>query len=138
MASRSLEEILIRDEALRLKPYRDSVGKLTIGVGRNLDDVGISEDEARYLLRNDIAKVREQAERFHWFPELNEARQIVVLSMIFNLGFDGFQGFRNTIKFIEAGDYHNAAENMLKSKWAEQVGARAGRLANAMRTGVLQ
>lgn len=134
----TLEEILIRDEGLRLKPYRDTVGKLTIGVGRNLDDVGISETEARVLLRNDIEKVREQAERFHWFADLNEARQVVVLSMIFNMGFDGFSGFRNTIKSIAAGDYNDAANRMLESKWATQVGARAGRLANAMRTGVLQ
>ena len=62
-----LKEQLIRHEGLRLKPYRCTANKLTIGVGRNLDDVGISEDEALILLENDIIKVQRQAENFPWF-----------------------------------------------------------------------
>lgn len=130
--------MLERDEGLRLKPYRDSVGKLTIGIGRNLDDVGISHEEAYLLLGNDIAKVESEAARFPWFLELNEARQAVVLNMIFNLGLAGFIKFSNTIRYISAGDYNSAAEHMRNSKWADQVGARAGRLARIMETGVVQ
>lgn len=129
--------MLKRDEGLRLKPYRCTAGKLTIGYGRNLDDVGISEAEAEMLLANDIAKVEREAERFHWYAGLNDARKAVVLNMLFNLGASSFKGFVNTIKAISAGDYDDAANRMLASKWAEQVGARAARLAQIMRTGVV-
>jgi lysozyme len=129
--------MLKRDEGVRLKPYTDTVGKLTIGVGRNLTDVGISEAECETLLANDIAKCEADAERFHWYAGLDDARKAVVLNMIFNLGAGAFRSFTNTIKAIEAGDYQDAAERMTQSLWARQVGARAARLAQIMRTGVV-
>ncbi len=134
----TLEELLTRDEGLRLKPYVDTVGKVTIGVGRNLTDVGISEAEALVLLRNDIARATTDALTFPWFGSLDPARKAVVVSMIFNMGLPRFRGFANTIRSIEAGDYHDAAKRMLQSLWARQVGKRAERLAATMRTGVLQ
>ena len=141
MASRDLraiEDALIRDEGLRLKPYTDTVGKLTIGVGRNLTDVGITEEEARYLLRNDIGRAETDARSFEWYAGLDAARQYVVMNMIFNMGLTRFRGFANTIKAIASGDYYDAARRMLQSKWAEQVGERAVRLAQTMRTGVMR
>jgi lysozyme len=131
----SLIDILKRDEGVRLFPYKDTVGKWTIGVGRNLDDVGISLDEAEYLLRNDIRKVEADARKYPWYAGLNDARKAVVLSMIFNMGAEGFAGFKNTIASIAAGNYEDAASRMLRSKWSSQVGNRAVRLAAMMRTG---
>lgn len=129
---------LKRDEDVRRFPYRDTVGKLTIGVGRNLEDVGLSADEIEYLLGNDLKRVEAEARKFPWFAGLDEVRQSVVLNMLFNLGETKFRGFANTIKAIESGDYHGAARRMLQSKWARQVGNRAVRLAAMMRTGVVQ
>jgi lysozyme len=132
-----IEAHLVRDEGLRLKPYRCTAGKLTIGVGRNLDDMGITEDEARLLLRNDIARVEAECRReFPWFGALDEVREAVVLNMVFNLGITKFKGFVNTIADISAGNYESAASRMLQSLWARQVGNRALRLAEMMRTGV--
>lgn len=131
----SLEDMLIRHEGLMLKPYRDSVNKLTIGVGRNLDDVGISRDEAIYLLKNDIQKVVAQAKQFPWYDKLSNPRKQVVLNMIFNLGITRFSQFRKTIGFIANGDYTAAAKEMLDSKWAKQVGKRATELAGIMERG---
>jgi lysozyme len=131
----NLIDILKRDEGVRLFPYKDTVGKWTIGVGRNLDDVGISLDEAEYLLRNDIRKVEADARKYPWYAGLNDARKAVVLSMIFNMGAEGFAGFKNTIASIAAGNYEDAASRMLRSKWSSQVGNRAVRLAAMMRTG---
>lgn len=128
-------DMLKRDEGVRFKPYVDTVGKTTIGVGRNLTDVGISQDECDLMLANDIARTEADAQHFSWFGGLNEARQAVILNMIFNLGLRSFKGFTQTIKYLEAGDYQSAADRMIASKWAEQVGARAGRLAIIMRTG---
>jgi lysozyme len=127
---------LVRDEALRLKPYRCTAGKLTIGIGRNLDDVGITEEEARYLARNDIASVERNLDReLPWWRSLDGTRQRVLANMCFNLGVRGLLGFRNTLAFVQAGKYLEAAQGMLASKWARQVGARAERLAIMMRDG---
>lgn len=134
----SLEDMLIRHEGLRLKPYRDSVGKLTIGVGRNLDDVGITEEEARYLLKNDIQKAVVEAKRFRWYAKLNNPRKQAIIDMIFNLGPSRFLGFKKMLAALEAGDYEAAAREMLDSKWAQQVGRRATELAEIMRTGELR
>ena len=128
-------DILRRDEGLRLKPYQCTAGKLTIGYGRNLEDRGITREEAEYLLRNDIAEVERDAHKFPWYAGLDEARKAVVLSMLFNLGPSRFRGFANTIKDIAAGDYVSASRRLLQSLWARQVGARAVRLAQMMRTG---
>ena len=132
----SLDADLVRDEGLKLKPYRCTAGKLTIGVGRNLDDVGITRDEAMVMLWNDIARVKADATHaFPWFARLDPVRQDVVLNMIFNLGINRFSQFHQTIKCIEAFDYAGAADRMLQSLWAKQVGQRAVRLSNQMRNG---
>jgi lysozyme len=128
--------MLIRHEGLRLKPYRDSKSKLTIGVGRNLDDVGITRAEALMLLENDIATVQRDVKRaFPWFPGLDPVRKDVVLDMVFNLGLPRFRRFEKTIASIRAGDWENAAREMLKSRWANQVGKRATELAAMMERG---
>lgn len=132
----TLKELLIKHEGLRLKPYRCTAGKLTIGVGRNLDDKGITEDEAMMMLDNDIrATTRALAETFAWFIFLDNVRKAVVVSMVFNLGLGGFLKFKNTIAAIRDKDWNKAADNMLQSKWAEQVGKRAYELAEMMRDG---
>jgi lysozyme len=131
----TLVEMLKRDEGVRRFPYKDSVGLLTIGCGRNLEDVGLSDDEIDYLLFNDIQKCEIEARKYAWFKDLNETRRNVVLSMIFNLGPTGFAGFKNTIADIAVGNYEQAASRMLQSKWSSQVGNRAVRLAQMMRTG---
>jgi len=129
---------LERDEGLRLKPYRDTVGKLTIGVGRNLDDVGISVDEAYYLLKNDVQTTIDALhEKLPWTynPGLSNPRFYVLVNMAFNLGVSGLLGFRRFFAAVEAGDWEEAAMEMLDSKWAAQVGNRAHRLAKQMRSG---
>lgn len=135
---------LTRDEGLRLKSYRDSVGKLSIGVGRNLDDKGISKEEAEVMLRNDIAEHTELLDKYlPWWRSLDEVRQRVVANMGFNLGVgpsaEHPQGklltFKNTLAAMERGDYEAAANGMSSSAWAKQVGLRATRLVAMMRTG---
>jgi lysozyme len=123
---------------MKLHPYADSVGKLTIGVGRNLSDRGISEIEALYLLDDDMAYFYGKLLHFlPWFSKLDENRQIALCDFCFNVGVQGFLNFHETIAALEAGDYEKAAEHMLASKWAEQVKERAICLANIIRTGEL-
>lgn len=143
-----LKEYLIRHEANRLKPYLDccgkywrlceckNQGKLTIGVGRNLDDNGITIQESAYLLDNDMANIISMCRlNFHWFDTLDQVRQDVIASMVFNMGIQRFFGFKNVIIAMEAKDYKRAAGEMLDSIWANQVGYRAEELARMMATG---
>lgn len=131
-----LTDMLVDHEGMRRKPYRCTAGKLTIGVGRNLDDRGISPDEAMYMLANDIRDSRrELSAAFPWFDKLDEVRQAVLIDMCVNLGLSRLQGFRNTLALIGVGKCEAAAQEMLNSKWAEQVGRRAQRLSRMMATG---
>ena len=96
---------LLLHEGLRRFPYVDTVGKLTIGVGRNITDVGISETEAMYLLVNDIDACIRDLATFTWFPELDPIRQRVLVDMRFNLGPSRFRGFKNTLVAVARGDF---------------------------------
>ena len=124
---------LVQDEGLRLKPYKDTVGKLTIGIGRNLDDVGISEEEAYHLCENDLKACISDLQTLSCFDGLPYDVQRVLVNMRFNLGFKGLLGFRNTLALIQEGKYKEASYSMLDSKWAKQVGARAYRLSEILR-----
>ena len=128
---------LVRHEGLRLKPYRCTAGKLTIGIGRNLDDRGISQKEAYAMLERDIQDCEKQLQSRipDIYNGLDEVRKSVLLNMCFNLGINGLLGFKNTLAFIKAGDWERAANNMLVSRWAKQVGRRAIELSELMRKG---
>lgn len=126
---------LERHEGLRLRPYRDTVGKLTVGYGRNLEDVGISKAEAELMLSNDIDTVERLLDRVDGYSNLSAERQTVVANMAFNIGLTRLQGFRRMWAAIRRADYNSAAFEMLDSKYARQVGARAVELAEIMRTG---
>lgn len=127
---------LIEEEGMKLKPYRCPAGKLTIGVGRNLEDKGLSNEEALFLLQNDIIEaVKELKKAFLFFDSLNETRQIVLIDMCFNLGINGLKKFKKMIKALENQDFSLASKEMLSSYWAKQVGARARSLALLMETG---
>ena len=131
-----LRSMLVLHEGLKLKPYRCTAGKLTIGVGRNLDDNGITQAEAFALLENDILAVEADLDRtWPWWREMSEARQQVLADMCFNLGITRLGGFVNTLAAMKRGDYEAAANGMQASLWASQVGRRAQRLAKMMREG---
>lgn len=125
-------------EGLRLMPYHCSRGKLTIGYGRNLADRGISQREAEMMLDNDVEYFYEQLCRFPAFVKLDENRQAVLVDMAFNLGIEGIKQFKMMWAALSLGNHQGAAIQMLQSKWAGQVGDRAKRLAEIMRTGVIR
>lgn len=121
------------DEGVRRYPYQDTVGKWTVGVGRNLDDVGMRDDEIALMLENDITEAERAARSLvPNFDALSDARRAVVVNMAFNMGQNRLAGFVNTLKAIHEGRWEDAAAGMRASKWATQVGARAERLATLM------
>ncbi len=123
-------------EGVEHKPYKCTAGYLTIGVGRNIEERGLSDDEIDYILSNDVDIVIDELGRtYDWFFDLSEVRQRVIADMVFNLGLPRFSQFKNMIAAIEAEDYVQASNEMMDSRWAEQVGLRASRLAEMMETG---
>lgn len=134
-----VKELLLRDEGVRLYAYTDHLGFLTIGVGRLIDyrkGGGISQDEAMYLLENDLKRIRTMLDsEISWWRQLDEVRQAVIISMAFQLGVFGLLQFRQTLDAVKAGDYKTAAEQMRRSRWAHQTALRAHRLAEAMESG---
>lgn len=160
----SIEDQLILHEGLKTDLYKCPANKLTIGVGRNLEDRGlsdteqkalfgrndlakkqiidelkkrgISKEEALLLLRNDIKSITNALTlKYTWFVYLDEVRQKVCIDMAFNLGVAGFSQFQNMIRALAVKDYQKAAREMESSAWYRQVGERAKRLVEMMRTG---
>lgn len=136
---------LIREhEGVVKHAYQDSRGYLTIGCGRLIDkqlDGGLSDDEIDYLLANDVARCEAEAVTYPFYAKMDEARKAVIISMLFNLGRPNFDKFQNFQAALLVGDYRLASHEMLsgsnggRSRWAEQVGARADHLAKMMETG---
>tara|TARA_B110000483_G_scaffold241807_1_gene325781 strand:+ start:290 stop:721 length:432 start_codon:yes stop_codon:yes gene_type:complete len=121
-----VKKMLMRHEGVVCHLYKCKAGKNTIGVGRNLDDVGISEDEAMYLLGNDIKRTTDDLDK-NWgawrtFPEI--ARHVCI-DLVFNLGIAGFMKFRKTRQLMELGMWLQASEELLDSKYAAQLPNRS-------------
>ena len=121
-------------EGLRLTPYLCTSGVQTIGFGRNLER-GITIQEAELLLLNDLEVSTEEAKQFEFYSYLTSNRQDVIVEMIFNLGLTRFKNFKKTIGYINQANHSAAADEMLDSKWADQVGQRAITLSNKFRAG---
>jgi len=132
-----LIDMLILHEGLELKPYQCTADKTTIGVGRNLSDVGITEEESKYLLLNDLQRIQKEIAHWNFLEKLNEPRQAVILDMVFNMGVTRFNAntWVKTFAAIQNEEWEKAANEMLDSKWAKQVGQRAIRLSQMMRKG---
>ena len=125
-----------RDEGFRALPYKDSRGILTIGYGRNLRDVGISEDEAGYLAQNDLAYCYAKLSAvLPIFLKLDAPRQYVLTNMCYNIGISALIKFKNMLTALEVSDYDKAADEMKSSIWYSQVGDRAVRLCDIMKNG---
>jgi lysozyme len=128
-----LKEQLVRHEGLRLTVYDCPAGYKTIGVGRNLEGKGITEEEALYLLENDINYFTDQLrDNLDWFDDIPEEKQQILVNMAFNLGVAGLMNFKNMLSAVEEGRWADASTEMLDSKWAKQVGVRAIELSGAM------
>ena len=132
-----LKQQLIKHEGLELMPYKCTAGKLTIGVGRNIEDRGITYDEAMYLLENDLTLYHtELMKAFPVVDQLDVVRQYTLVNMAFNLGITKLRQFKLMWAAIEDRNFEMASQEMLSSKWSRDVGARALQLSEQMRTGL--
>lgn len=130
-----LKAQLTVDEGRKKRMYLDTVGKWTVGVGRNISDRDFSDDEIDLMLENDIRLIEGQLDKhLPWWRGMNDVRQNVLVNMTF-MGIGKVLGFKNTLAAMKAGQYELASRGMLASLWAKQVGQRAIRLAEMMRKG---
>ena len=124
-------------EGVKNQVYKDHLGIETIGVGRNLKDRGLSDEEVDMLLANDIAIVEEELDKqLPWWRDLSEVRQRAIADLVFNMGMPRLHGFVKTLDALQRRDYQTAADELLNSKYANQVGARAIRIAEMIRSGL--
>lgn len=143
-------ELLKEHEGFRQKPYQCTSGKWTIGYGYNLESHGFSQVEigtlqkegwtqshAERMLQHEIDLICAAFHRLPWFAALDDVRKAVVIDMTYNLGIDGFLGFRKTIAALREQDWDAAVHEMRHSKWAKQVPNRCAKLCNIMRSGTV-
>ena len=151
-----LVKMVALHEGIVLNVYQDHLGINTVGIGRNLDDRGITdgellfmnktiddvydngltEEEAYYLCMNDIAIVeKELLDSKPVVNQLTDVRQMVLVDMAFNMGVPRLKLFKNMWMAIEKVNYPLACEEMIDSRWASQVGNRAMKLSLAMKNG---
>ena len=136
MNIQKLVEQLKVEEGLRLKPYVDTVGKVTIGYGKNLTDNGITEVQALDFLMEEINQVMEELPpKISFWNGLSEVRQRVLADMAFNMGVPTLLSFKKMLTYLKLGEYNLAADQMENSLWYEQVKGRAVKLTKMMRTG---
>ena len=134
MDREQLFDDLVRDEGLKLEIYKCTAGKITIGVGRNIEARGITTSEARLLLANDVDIISDElTNNFPWWVSMPEPAQRALANMAFNLGVPRLSQFKNMLSALEKGDYNVAAKEALDSNWAKQVGDRANRIAKVFR-----
>ena len=123
-------------EGLELKAYQCTAGKTTIGLGRNLDDYGITEEEAYYLAKNNINELEDELDRaIPWWRQLDDARQRALINLSYNVGTTTLLKFKKSLQYLEDGSYEEAAKEVLDSRWADQVGRRAIFISNVFLTG---
>ena len=133
-----LREMLKRHEGVKAMAYRCTAGKITVGVGRNIDSdggLGLSDDEIDYLLDNDIIRCIKELQIFPWFSQLAEARQHALIDLCFNIGLPRLMLFQKANAAMAEGDFEKAADEYFDSRWAKQVGNRAIEVCEMIRSG---
>ena len=139
MSSDKLFEMLRRHEGVKQFAYRCTANKITIGVGRCVDEdggIGLCDAEIDFLLSNDVDRVEVELENnFSWYKNLNDARKDAMVSIAFNLGLTRLLKFEKALGFMAGGDYIMAGMEFDNSLWSKQVGARAEELCQMIETG---
>lgn len=130
------KDLIIKHEGCRSKPYKDTVGVLTIGIGRNLDSVGLHPDEIQVMFENDLREAERTARKLvRNFDNLSDVRKAVILDISFNLGETRLSKFKNTLKAINEERWEDAAKGLENSLWYKQVGNRSKELVALFRGG---
>lgn len=127
--------LIKKHEGWEPTPYRDSLRVWTVGYGFNLEALDMPKPVGELWLSILVAECEDTLKGYSWFNRMNDARQNAIIDMFYNLGAVRFKQFKRMIRALENDKYSEAADEMLDSKWASQVGRRAEELAGIMREG---
>lgn len=130
MSAEKAKKMLLIDEGLQLKPYRCTAGRLTIGYGHNLDDLGITQHIADELLKGDLETAKKTCRKIFGeiFDGWSENRQLGWINLAFNLGYSRLIKFKNTIRAAQIEDWLEVENGLRQSLWFKQVKGRAERV----------
>ena len=135
-ADKIARDLIIKHEGQRSKPYLCPAGKITIGIGRNIEDVGLSQDEINYLFANDMKTARMTCRKlFRDFSAIPETRQAALLDMALNLGQPRLSRFVKMREAVDLRDWQTAAAEAKDSAWYRQVGRRGEKIVSILETG---
>tara|TARA_B110000879_G_C10757866_1_gene350419 strand:+ start:109 stop:519 length:411 start_codon:yes stop_codon:yes gene_type:complete len=130
-----LRETITRHEGSRLQMYQDSLGIWTIGVGHNIQEKGISPQVMELMLDEDLLEAISELKRsVSFFSKMPQQVQEALVNLSFNLGIPRLMQFKKTLALLREGDFESAADELLDSRYAEQVGRRALEIADMIRT----
>ena len=137
MIKDNARKMIIKDEGWSPKPYKCTEGIWTIGFGTNISRITKEEGAALLDLRLDKIIQYDLLSFTEELANLNDARKIVLINMLYQLGLQGVKRFKNMRKAIVDKDWQKAGEEMLDSKWHKQTPNRCERLAKIMREGII-
>lgn len=130
-----LRETITRHEGSRLQMYQDSLGIWTIGVGHNIQEKGISPQVMELMLDEDLEEAISELKRsVSFFSKMPQQVQEALVNLSFNMGIPRLMQFKKTLALLREGDFESAADELLDSRYAEQVGRRALEIADMIRT----
>ena len=135
MNNERLRETIIRHEGIRLDMYQDTLGIYTVGVGHNIQEKGISQAVMELMLEEDVAEAVSELKRsVSFFSKMPEQVQEALVNLAFNMGIPRLMQFKKTLAYLRDGNFEAAADELLDSRYAEQVGRRADEVADMIRT----
>jgi len=135
MNNERLRETIIRHEGTRLDMYQDTLGIWTVGVGHNIEEKGISQAVMELMLEEDLAEAVSELKRsVSFFSKMPEQVQEALVNLAFNMGIPRLMQFKKTLAYLRDGNFEAAADELLDSRYAEQVGRRADEVADMIRT----
>lgn len=135
MNNERLRETIIRHEGTRLDMYQDTLGIWTVGVGHNIQEKGISQAVMEIMLDEDLAEAVSELKRsVSFFSKMPEQVQEALVNLAFNMGIPRLMQFKKTLAYLRDGNFEAAADELLDSRYAEQVGRRADEVADMIRT----
>jgi len=139
-----LREELAEDEGCKFEIYLDHLGLPTFGIGHLVVDgdpehgqpVGtpVDDERVRQAFALDIASTLDECQVLYPdFDDLPEDCQLIIANMMFNMGRPRLSKFKGMKAGVDARDWNRAADEMVDSRWHDQVPNRAKRLVKRMR-----
>lgn len=133
--SDQLVDYIKQAEGFRSLAYECPAGKLTVGYGKNIEDLpGLTEEQASVILQMDLVIAAKEVDSFAP-KDIGPNRRAALTAMVFQLGMPTVMKFKKMLAALEQGNWLEAADQALDSRWARQTPSRAEWVAEIFKTG---